>query len=60
MELGQRLMVLSEANEQLIDAAQRVWLLDKTLWAAHEECWRLARERDQAILRLANDANTLN
>lgn len=60
MELGQRLMVLSEANEQLIDAAQRVWLLDKTLCAAHEECSRLARERDQAILRLANDANTLN
>jgi len=56
IELGQRLMLLSEANAQLIDAAQRVWVLDKTLCAAHEECARLAHERDQAILHLASDS----
>lgn len=56
VELGQRLMVLTEANAQLTDAAQRVWVLDKTLCAAHEECARLARERDHAILHLANDS----
>ena len=56
VELGQKLMALSEANAQLTDAAQRVWLLDKTLCAAHEECARLARERDHAILHLANDS----
>jgi len=55
VELGQRLMALSEANAQLTDAAQRVWVLDKTLCAAHEECARLARERDHAILHLAKD-----
>ena len=56
VELGQRLMALSEANEQLADAARRVWLLDKTVCAAHEECARLARERDQAILHLESNA----
>lgn len=56
VELGQRLMALSETNTQLTDTAQRVWLLDKTLCAAHEECARLARERDHAILHLANDS----
>ena len=58
VELGRRLMALSEANEQLADAARRVWMLDKTLCAAHEECARLARERDLAILHLANDTHT--
>lgn len=53
VELGRRLMLLSEANTQLTEAAQRVWVLDKTLRAAHEECARLARERDQAIRHLA-------
>ena len=56
VELGQRLMALSEANAQLTDAAQRVWVLDKTLCAAHEECARLARERDHAILHLAKES----
>jgi len=56
VELGQQLMALSEANAQLTESAQRVWLLDKTLCAAHEECARLARERDHAILHLANDS----
>jgi len=49
VELGQRLMALSEANAELAEAARRVCLLDKTLCAAHEECARLASARDQAI-----------
>jgi len=49
VELGRRLMALSEANEQLTDAARRIWALDKTLCAAREECARMASERDQAI-----------
>lgn len=52
VSLGQELMTLREANEQLIAAAQRVWHLDKTLCAAHHECERLASERDAAIARL--------
>lgn len=52
IELGQKLMELRDANEQLINAAQRVWTLDKTLCAAHQECERLTRERDQLALRL--------
>lgn len=56
IELGRRLMALSEANEQLIDAARRVWTLDKTLCAAREECARMASERDLAVRRLDNDS----
>lgn len=56
VELGQRLMALSEANAELADSARRVWLLDKTLCAAHEECARLAGERDRAIHCLAASA----
>lgn len=52
VSLGQQLMTLSEANDQLVAAAQRVWYLDKTLCAAHHECERLARERDAAVARL--------
>lgn len=59
IELGQRLLAisaanerLSAANEQLSSAARRVWTLDKCLCAAHQECVRLAWERDQAIGRL--------
>lgn len=55
IELGRRLMALSEANEQLIDAARRVWTLDRTLCAAREECARMAHERDLAIHRLDKD-----
>ncbi len=53
IELGQKLMQLSELNEQLSDAAQRVWYLDKTLCAAHAECERLSRERDALAGRVA-------
>lgn len=49
VSLGQRLMVLQQANDELAAAAQRVWFLDKTLRAAHQECARLAAERDSAI-----------
>lgn len=52
IELGRQLMEAREANQQLMAAAQRVWHLDKTLCAAHRECERLARERDQLALLL--------
>lgn len=58
VELGRRLMALIEANEQLIHAAQRMWTLDRTLCAAHEECAHLARERDLAINRLNSNARS--
>lgn len=45
-EMGQRLLALQLANEQLRGAAQRVWELDKSLQAAREEAGRFARERD--------------
>ncbi|NTV11924.1 MAG: DUF2325 domain-containing protein [Zoogloea sp.] len=47
-EMGQRLMSLQQANEQLVLTAQRVWELDRTLKAAREEAERLARERNDA------------
>ncbi|WP_028994743.1 hypothetical protein [Azonexus hydrophilus] len=57
IELGRQLMELREANEQLIVAAQRVWHLDKTICAAHRECERLARERDDLAFRLCQHAS---
>lgn len=58
VELGQRLMALGEANERLSDAARRIWALDKHLCAAHEECARLADERDRALYCLQRDADS--
>lgn len=55
VSLGQRLMVLEENNQQLLAAAQQVWYLDKSLCAAHQECERLARERDTAISCLRSE-----
>jgi len=52
IELGRQLLAFSEANEQLSEAARQLWRLDKSLEAAHEECARLAGERDQALHRL--------
>lgn len=52
IELGRELMRLSENNERLKGAAHRVWTLEKNLAAAHEECRRLADERD-ALARAA-------
>jgi len=58
-ELGRQLMKLKDANEHPIVAAQRVWHLDKTICAAHRECERLARERDNLALRLTCQAAEL-
>lgn len=59
VELGQQLMTLKHANEQLLAAAQRVWYLDKTICAAHRECERLARERDTLARRLCDGASAV-
>lgn len=59
IEMGRRLMQLSEANDRLIQAAQRVWHLDKTICEAHRECERLARERDCLADRLQRGAPCL-
>lgn len=56
IEMGQRLVALSDANEHLVEAAQRVWHLDKTICQAHRECERLARERDSLAERLYRGA----
>lgn len=48
IELGRKLLELSEANDYLNTTAQRVWFLEKTICAAHAECERLYRERDEA------------
>lgn len=61
IELGRQLMELKEANARLVESAQRVWHLDKTICAAHRECERLARECDSLALRLCTQAaDTLN
>lgn len=52
IDMGRRLMALSEANERLVEAARRVWHLDRTIGQAHRECERLARERDSLAERL--------
>lgn len=57
--LGQQLMALRQENDELADAAQRVWFLDRTLCAAHHECERLARERDSALNCLQKRADRL-
>lgn len=57
--LGRRLMALQQENDELIDAVQRLWFLDRTLGAAHQECERLARERDNALARLQSRTDSL-
>lgn len=57
--LGQQLMALQQENDELCDAAQRVWFLDRTLCATHHECERLARERDAALARLQSRTDSL-
>jgi hypothetical protein len=49
VSLGQQLMALRQENDDLLDAAKRVWFLDRTLCAARRECERLASERDHAL-----------
>lgn len=53
IDLGRRLLALSESNRQLSTTAQRVWFLEKTIEAAHAEYERLSRERDGLLDRLA-------
>lgn len=50
--LAQQLVELRQENDELIDAAKRLWFLDRTLCAAHRECERLAQERDTALEKL--------
>lgn len=52
IELGQRLMQLRARNDELVEAARRLWTLDKTLCAARAECQRLADERDRLALHI--------
>lgn len=52
IEMAQRLLALSEANERMAESARHAWMLDRTLCAAHEECARLAAERDHALQRM--------
>lgn len=64
VEMGQRLMNLMAANEQLHATAERRWALEKTLEAAHDELTELSNkyekltaERD-ALQRLLPAENT--
>lgn len=52
IELGRKLIELSEANHSLCGAAQRVWCLEKTIRAAHGEYQRLSSERDALALQM--------
>lgn len=58
--LAQQLLALRAENDELIEAARRIWLLDRTLGAAHRECERLAHERDCALARLHDTALASN
>lgn len=52
IELGRRLMRLSDANQQLKSVAHRVWTLEKTVAAAHAEYQRVVAERDALARQL--------
>lgn len=52
VELGRKLMQLSEKNEQLRSDAHRVWTLERTIEAAHAEYFRLSQERDELAEQL--------
>ena len=52
IELGRKLIELSEVNHTLSSAAQRVWCLEKTIQAAHDEYRRLSSERDALALQI--------
>lgn len=53
VELGCKLMQLSEKNEQLSSDAHRLWTLERTIEAAHAEYSRLSRERDSLAEELS-------
>jgi cell division protein FtsB len=52
IELGRRLVELSENNHLLSQTAQRAWFLEKTLQAAHSEFANLAAERDALLQQI--------
>ena len=58
IELGRKLIELSEANHSLCGAAQRVWCLEKTIRAAHGEYQRLSSERDALALQMHDQPHT--
>lgn len=53
VDLGRRLMALSEANARLIDDSRRATVLEKVLGLSEAEQQRLARERDRMARELA-------
>ena len=55
IEMGEKLMTLQAANDELMFAAQRSWALEKALKVAHQETQALASERD----RLAAERDAL-
>ena len=52
VELGCKLMQLSEKNEALNNDSYRVWTLERTIEAAHAEYCRLSLERDALMQEL--------
>jgi hypothetical protein len=56
IELGQKLIQLSEDNRQLGNTVQRVWFLEKTIAAAHTEYERLSQERDRLLAQTQGDS----
>ncbi|MFA7291249.1 MAG: hypothetical protein WC023_03270 [Rhodocyclaceae bacterium] len=52
VDLGRRLMALSEANSQLINDSRRAVVLERVLGMAEAERLRLARERDALAVEL--------
>ena len=58
IELGRKLMELSEANHSLCDAARQVRCLEKTIQAAHDEYRRLSSEYDALALRIHGQHQT--
>jgi predicted nucleic acid-binding Zn-ribbon protein len=46
VEMGRQLQQLGALNDDLGNAMQRVWFLEKTIRAAHAECERLSHERN--------------
>lgn len=53
VDLGRKLMALSEANTRLVNDSRRATVLEKVLGLSEAERRRLARERDGMALELA-------
>ena len=59
MDLGRKLMTLSEANERLVEDSRRAAMLERVLGISEAERQRLTRERDamaRELARLRRDA----